>query len=69
MIHGQTKTQHFLEVPDSKTRHGEETFYGCSYLQDKVSMLLKGSETHVENKIINHLKGALLACLVSDNLA
>lgn len=32
-------------------------------------MLLKGSETHVQNKIINHLKGALLACLVSDNLA
>lgn len=54
MIHGQTKTQHFLEVPDSKTRHGEETFYGCSYLQDKVSMLLKGSATHVQNIIINH---------------
>lgn len=52
MIRSQTKTQHFLEVPGSKTRHGDETFYGCSYLQDKVSMYLKSCDTHVQNKII-----------------
>lgn len=51
MIRSQTKTQRFLEVPGSKARHGDETFHGCSYLQDKVSMYLKSCETHVQNKI------------------
>lgn len=67
IIRSHTKTQHFLKAPGSKSTHGEETFYGCSYLQDKVSMYLKSCETHVQNKIIIIKKKA---CLVfSENLA